>query len=108
MILFTDIGIDSLTLSSLMFMLLDFHECSDASGRNANKVVLYEDSAKKQLQEFISALRGLELMAQACLALGGILNDVESKQLSHLLTPGTIISLNKYIVKQLCSYCLMH
>ncbi|CAK8544398.1 unnamed protein product [Lathyrus sativus] len=61
---------------------------SDASGRNANKVVLYEDSAKKQLQEFISALRGLELMAQACLALSGILDDVESRQLSHLLTPG--------------------
>ncbi|KAL5060662.1 hypothetical protein RYX36_032266 [Vicia faba] len=61
---------------------------SDASGRNANKVVLYEDSAKKQLQEFISALRGLELMAQACLALGGILNDVESRQLNYLLTPG--------------------
>ncbi|KAL0420115.1 UNVERIFIED_CONTAM: DNA mismatch repair protein MSH6 [Sesamum radiatum] len=30
---------------------------SEANGRNANKVVLYEDAAKKQLQEFISALR---------------------------------------------------
>lgn len=89
-------------------MLLDFHECSDASGRNANKVVLYEDSAKKQLQEFISALRGLELMAQACLALCGILNDVESRQLSYLLTPGKIISINKCNVKQLYSYCLIH
>ncbi|XP_045796894.1 DNA mismatch repair protein MSH6 [Trifolium pratense] len=60
----------------------------DASGRNANKVVLYEDSSKKQLQEFISALRGLELMAQACLSLGVILNNVKSTQLSQLLTPG--------------------
>lgn len=61
---------------------------SDASGRNANKVVLYEDASKKQLQEFISALRGLEVMAQACLSLSVILNDVKSRQLSHLLTPG--------------------
>ncbi|WJX79846.1 DNA mismatch repair protein msh6 [Trifolium repens] len=60
----------------------------DASGRNANKVVLYEDSSKKQLQEFISALRGLELMAEACSSLGVILNDVKSRQLSQLLTPG--------------------
>jgi DNA mismatch repair protein MSH6 len=76
-------------------MLFDFHESRDASGRNANKVVLYEDSSKKQLQEFISALRGLELMAQACLSLGVILNNVKSRQLSHLLTPGTVISINK-------------
>jgi hypothetical protein len=76
-------------------MLLDFHECRDASGRNANKVVLYEDSSKKQLQEFISALRGLELMAEACSSLGVILNDVKSRQLSQLLTPGTVISINK-------------
>ncbi|KAK7284586.1 hypothetical protein RJT34_19335 [Clitoria ternatea] len=61
---------------------------SEASGRNANKVVLYEDAAKKQLQEFISALRGCELMAQACSSLGVILNDVKSRQLNHLLTPG--------------------
>jgi hypothetical protein len=76
-------------------MLLDFHECRDASGRNANKVVLYEDSSKKQLQEFISALRGLELMAEACSSLGVILNDVKSRQLSQLLTPGTVLSINK-------------
>ncbi|KAL6515922.1 hypothetical protein OROGR_019227 [Orobanche gracilis] len=31
---------------------------SEANGRNANKVVLYEDATKKQLQDFISALRG--------------------------------------------------
>lgn len=64
-------------------------ECSEANGRNANKVVLYEDAAKKQLQEFISALRGCELMAQACSSLGVILKDVTSGQLHYLLTPGT-------------------
>ncbi|KAL1312736.1 hypothetical protein HN51_039337 [Arachis hypogaea] len=61
---------------------------SEANGRNANKVVLYEDAAKKQLQEFISALRGCELMLQACSSLGVILNDVKSRLLHHLLTPG--------------------
>ncbi|KAF7804917.1 DNA mismatch repair protein MSH6 [Senna tora] len=61
---------------------------SEASGRNANKVVLYEDAAKKQLQEFISALRGCELMAQACSSLGIILNNNKSRQLHHLLTLG--------------------
>ncbi|TKY61722.1 DNA mismatch repair protein MSH6 [Spatholobus suberectus] len=61
---------------------------SEATGRNANKVVLYEDAAKKQLQEFISALRGCEQMAQACSSLGVILNHIKSRQLHHLLTPG--------------------
>lgn len=61
---------------------------SKASGRNANKVVLYEDAAKKQLQEFISALRGCELMAQTSCSLGVILENVESQQLHYLLTPG--------------------
>lgn len=87
-----------MSLSSEVFMLLDFRDCSDASGRNANKVVLYEDASKKQLQEFISALRGLEVMAQACLSLSVILNDVKSRQLSHLLTPGTVILINKYML----------
>ncbi|XP_062143527.1 DNA mismatch repair protein MSH6 [Alnus glutinosa] len=61
---------------------------SEANGRNANKVILYEDAAKKQLQEFISALRGCELTAQACSSLGVILESVESRVLHHLLTPG--------------------
>lgn len=77
-----------------MFRLFDFLECSEASGRNANKVVLYEDAAKKKLQEFISALRGCKLMAQACSSLSVILNNVKSRQLNHLLTPGMIISKN--------------
>ncbi|KAL1061026.1 hypothetical protein V6Z11_1Z050200 [Gossypium hirsutum] len=48
---------------------------SEANGRNAHTVVLYEDAAKKQLQQFISALRV-------------ILKNVESTQLHHLLTTG--------------------
>ncbi|KAI3449400.1 hypothetical protein Pfo_006065 [Paulownia fortunei] len=62
---------------------------SEAIGRNANKVVLYEDAAKKQLQEFISALRGCEMMTRACSSLGAILENVESRLLHHLLMPGT-------------------
>ncbi|KAJ8900415.1 hypothetical protein K2173_025192 [Erythroxylum novogranatense] len=62
---------------------------SEANGRNAKKVILYEDdAAKKQLQEFISALRGCELMAQACSSLGVILEHVEARQLHYLLTSG--------------------
>ncbi|BFG43493.1 hypothetical protein CerSpe_297670 [Prunus speciosa] len=61
---------------------------SKACGRNANRVVLYEDAAKKQLQEFISALHGCELMVQTCCSLEVILEHVESRQLHHLLTPG--------------------
>ncbi|KAJ8899053.1 hypothetical protein K2173_010206 [Erythroxylum novogranatense] len=64
-------------------------QCSEANGRNAKKVILYEDdAAKKQLQEFISALRGCELMAQACSSLGVILEHVEARQLHYLLTSG--------------------
>ncbi|KAK7337513.1 hypothetical protein VNO77_18092 [Canavalia gladiata] len=74
---------------------------SEGSGRNANKVVLYEDAAKKQLQEFISALRGCELMAEACSSLGIILNNVKSRQLNHLLThdkglPDVCMDLNHF------------
>ncbi|KAL0389708.1 UNVERIFIED_CONTAM: DNA mismatch repair protein MSH6 [Sesamum calycinum] len=61
---------------------------SEANGRNANKVVLYEDAAKKQLQEFISALRGCEMMIHACSSFGAILENVESRLLHHLLLPG--------------------
>nr|TKS12007.1 hypothetical protein D5086_0000065930 [Populus alba] len=60
---------------------------NEADGRSANKVVLYEDAAKKQLQEFISAPRGCELVAQACSSLAVILENVESGRLHHLLTP---------------------
>ncbi|XP_028797259.1 DNA mismatch repair protein MSH6 [Neltuma alba] len=61
---------------------------SEASGRNANKVILYEDAGKKQLRDFVAALRGCELMAQACSSLCVILKNNESRRLHHLLTPG--------------------
>ncbi|XP_051141836.1 DNA mismatch repair protein MSH6 isoform X2 [Andrographis paniculata] len=61
---------------------------SEASGRNASKVVLYEDAAKKQLLEFISALRGCETLANASSSFCSALGNVESSLLHHLLTPG--------------------
>lgn len=67
---------------------------SEASGRNANKVVLYEDASKKQLQEFISALRGCELMNHACFLLSGTLENINFGPLHHLLTPGKLARLS--------------
>ncbi|XP_073283875.1 DNA mismatch repair protein MSH6 [Primulina huaijiensis] len=61
---------------------------SEANGRNAIKVVLYEDASKKQLQEFTSALRGCELMIQSIASFGGNLGNVESRLLYHLFAPG--------------------
>ncbi|KAK2970286.1 hypothetical protein RJ640_021748, partial [Escallonia rubra] len=75
-------------LSDMERLLARIFASSEANGRNANKVVLYEDAAKKQLQEFISALRGCELMAHACSELGVILENVDSRLLHYLLTPG--------------------
>ncbi|XP_068662211.1 DNA mismatch repair protein MSH6 isoform X2 [Aristolochia californica] len=64
-----------------------FSSCG-ANGRNANKVVLYEDAAKKQLKEFVLVLRGCQTMMQACTSLGSMLDTVESTLLHELLTPG--------------------
>ncbi|KAL4566954.1 hypothetical protein LXL04_022524 [Taraxacum kok-saghyz] len=60
---------------------------SEANGRNSSKVVLYEDAAKKQLQEFITVLSGCELIINTCSSLALILENTDSKLLSHLLTP---------------------
>ncbi|GAA0138288.1 DNA metabolism protein [Lithospermum erythrorhizon] len=61
---------------------------SEANGRNATKVVLYEDASKKKLQEFISMLRGCEVMIKACSSLSIILENTDSALLHHLLIPG--------------------
>ncbi|QHO14191.1 DNA mismatch repair protein [Arachis hypogaea] len=54
---------------------------SEANRKDANKVILYDD-AKKQLLEFIYALRGCELMSHACSSPGGVealVEDVPAK-----------------------------
>uniref|UniRef100_A0A803M7J7 DNA mismatch repair protein n=1 Tax=Chenopodium quinoa TaxID=63459 RepID=A0A803M7J7_CHEQI len=73
---------------------------SEANGRNASKIVLYEDAAKKQLQEFISALRACEVMIVACSSLGSILDNTDSKLLHHLLVPGKGLPNMSSIIKQ--------
>ncbi|XP_071726644.1 DNA mismatch repair protein MSH6 [Rutidosis leptorrhynchoides] len=69
-------------------LLAHIFSCSEASGRNSSKVVLYEDAAKKQLQGFITVLSGCELVINACSSLRTILENTDSKLLHRLLTPG--------------------
>ncbi|PIA61132.1 hypothetical protein AQUCO_00300566v1, partial [Aquilegia coerulea] len=64
-----------------------FARC-EGNGRNANKVILYEDAGKRKLQELISALRGCELLAGAFSSLSVVRNNVESTLLGSLLTSG--------------------
>ncbi|QHO43897.1 DNA mismatch repair protein [Arachis hypogaea] len=63
---------------------------SEANGKDANKVILYDD-AKKQLLEFIYALRGCELMSHACSSPGegveALTEDVPANEQS-LYLPG--------------------
>ncbi|KAK4765995.1 hypothetical protein SAY87_007637 [Trapa incisa] len=68
-------------------LLVRIFSCSEACGRNAKKVILYEDASKKLLLEFISALRGCEVLAQACSSFSATLENVESARLHYLLTP---------------------
>ncbi|KAK9747622.1 hypothetical protein RND81_02G003800 [Saponaria officinalis] len=75
-------------LPDLEKLLARLFASSEANGRNGNKIILYEDASKKQLQEFISVLRGCEIIALACSSLGSILDNTESGLLHHLLVPG--------------------
>ncbi|XP_020276973.1 DNA mismatch repair protein MSH6-like isoform X2 [Asparagus officinalis] len=54
-----------------------FASC-DNNGNYAKRVALYEDAAKKLLQEFIYVLRSCEVMIQACSSLNSILTCTES------------------------------
>lgn len=69
-------------------LLARLYSSSGAAGRNADRVVLYEDAAKKQLQEFIAALHGCQCMIQACLSFNDSMGEIKSSLLQHILTPG--------------------
>ncbi|XP_076905467.1 DNA mismatch repair protein MSH6-like [Bidens hawaiensis] len=69
-------------------LLARIFSCSEANGRNSNKVILYEDASRKQLQEFITVLCGCDVIINACSSLGAILEDTDSKLLHRLLKPG--------------------
>ncbi|KAI4341663.1 hypothetical protein MLD38_026357 [Melastoma candidum] len=69
-------------------LLARIFSCSEACGRNANKVILYEDAAKKQLHEFISALRGCKSIHETFSSLSAVTKNIRSRLLNHLMTPG--------------------
>lgn len=96
-------GLRFLHIDTRYLLTILFNHCvtcySEASGRNGDKVVLYEDVAKKQLQEFILTLRGCETMVDACSSLRVILKHDKSRRLLHLLTPGIITTLHIHIFR---------
>ena len=57
-------------------------------GREAERVVLYEDMGRARLGAFLSTLRGFELTAKVVGCFEGALGDLESEYLKSLLLPG--------------------
>ncbi|XP_076896229.1 DNA mismatch repair protein MSH6-like isoform X1 [Bidens hawaiensis] len=79
---------DLSVLPDMERLLACIFSCSEANGRNSNKVILYEDASRKQLQEFITVLSGCDVIINACSSLRTILEDTDSKLLHCLLKPG--------------------
>lgn len=61
---------------------------SGSNGRNAAKVVMYEDVGKKQVLQFTSVLRGCRSMLQAVQNFDSCLSELSSTRLRDLLTFG--------------------
>lgn len=57
-------------------------------GRDAMKVVLYEDNAKRRVAAMIAGLRGLQTLNQAIKGFQPVLPTLASSLLQQLLTPG--------------------
>lgn len=57
-------------------------------GRDAMKVVLYEDNAKRRVAAMLAGLRGLQTLNQAIKGFQPLLPDLASSLLQQLLTPG--------------------
>lgn len=66
----------------------DFWLCSGANGRNAAKVVMYEDVGKRQVLQFTAVLRGCRSMLQAVEHFDSCLSELTSGRLRDLLTFG--------------------
>ena len=62
--------------------------CSGENGRSKS-VVLYEDTAKRLLQQFTAALRGCQQMFQACSSIRALTGTEGSSLLNDLLSPGS-------------------
>ncbi|XP_024530362.1 DNA mismatch repair protein MSH6 isoform X3 [Selaginella moellendorffii] len=61
---------------------------SGENGRHSQKVVLYEDAAKKQIKELVAALRGFQKLVKAVSCFGNCLPQLKSARLRSLLTFG--------------------
>lgn len=61
---------------------------SEANGRNASKVVMYEDVGKKQVHQFTAALRGCRSILQGAATFESCLPELSSNRLRDLLTTG--------------------
>ncbi len=57
-------------------------------GRDAMKVVLYEDNAKRRVAAMIAGLRGLQTLNEAFKGFQAVLPTLASGLLQQLLTPG--------------------
>jgi len=57
-------------------------------GRDAMKVVLYEDNAKRRVAAMIAGLRGLQTLNEAFKGFHAVLPNLASGLLQQLLTPG--------------------
>ena len=57
-------------------------------GRDAMKVVLYEDNAKRRVGAMIAGLRGLQTLNTAVKGFAALLPGIWSSLLRELLTPG--------------------
>ncbi|KAJ4730458.1 DNA mismatch repair protein MutS [Rhynchospora pubera] len=76
------------SLADMERLLARLFAICEGNGSSAKRAILYEDASKKQLLEFISALRGCQLMLKACSSLTSLLSLAESTLLHDLLTPG--------------------
>ncbi|GMH33654.1 hypothetical protein BSKO_01488 [Bryopsis sp. KO-2023] len=57
-------------------------------GRDAEHVILYEDTSKKKVNALVAAIRGLESAQQAVLAFQPVLPELSSSLLKSIVTPG--------------------
>ncbi|XP_078179988.1 MUTS homolog 6 [Carex rostrata] len=75
-------------LADMERLLARLFSICEGNGSSGKRAILYEDASKKQLLEFVSALRGCQHMLKACCSLTSLLSLTESTLLQHLLTPG--------------------
>ncbi|KAL2641782.1 hypothetical protein R1flu_009369 [Riccia fluitans] len=68
-------------------LLSRLYAASDENGRNAQKVVLYEDAQKKLLLELLATLRGCRSLLQAVNSFETVVSKLSSSRLKQLISP---------------------